>query len=64
MFLLKIDDSLDWKTGRYQSNLSKLLLIHSSVLMFEFSFHSHVQNQKLIIYLMFFFPLILGKLYV
>lgn len=33
----------------------KLLLIHLYVLMFEFSFHSRVQNQKLIIYLMFCF---------
>lgn len=28
---------------------------------FEFSFHTCVQNQKLIIYLMFFFPLVWGK---
>lgn len=41
----------------------QLLLIHQSVFMFEFSFHSCVQNQKLIIYLMFFFFFGLGERY-
>lgn len=64
-FLTEIDDNWASGTGRRESEL--MLAAFESLVCFlfscEFSFHSCVQNQKLIIYLMVFFFFGLGESY-